>query len=251
MLKQFKSDKQGSQGEYITENYNSSGYQVVVIAPTFAGKTEPNWGRGDGKWTVDYQDTSTVFWKLMQEYKPIAVMTTSRNVDKHDWVFEIGAKNLKRDDWVLLSFNGTRKPFIGAGAGDPASAAGLPNAGLTPKAGDPPDATRNADPKTDDNAGRAISANAAAIQALVKTKLEAEFAAADLKPVFDTQFQGVPSDNYVSGFTGYHAVWYNAWKSDSCKAGWHTHVDYGITVANASKAIKLQLEELIKWLDAQ
>lgn len=74
---------------------------------------------------------------------------------------------------------------------------------------------------------------------------------ADLKPVFDTQFQGVPSDNYVSGFTGYHAVWYNAWKSDSCKAGWHTHVDYGITVANASKAIKLQLEELIKWLDAQ
>ncbi len=88
-----------------------------------------------------------------------------------------------------------------------------------------------------------------AIQALVKTKLESEFATADLKPVYDTEYQGVPPDNYVSGFTGYHAVWYNAWKSDSCKAGWHTHVDSGITVANASNAIKLQLEVLIKWLN--
>ena len=179
----------------------------------------------------------------------VNVMTTSRNTDDVQWVLEIGAKNLKRDDWVLLAFNGTRKPFIGAGTGDPASAAGLPNAGLTPKAGAPPDATRDADPKTDDTVGRSVTANAKAIQLLVKAKLEMEFTAAVLKPVFDTEFQGVPNDNYVSGFTGYHAVWYNTWKSDSCKAGWHTHVGSEISVLNASKAIKFQFDVLIKWLN--
>jgi hypothetical protein len=59
----------------------------------------------------------------------------------------------------------------------------------------------------------------------------------------------IPDRSRIRPFTGYHAVWYNAWKSDSCKAGWHTHVDSGIIVANASNAIKLQLEVLIKWLN--
>jgi hypothetical protein len=117
-----------------------------------------------------------------------------------------------------------------------------------PEDGNPPDATRDADPKTNNTVGRPVTANVAAIQALIIAKLNSEFAAADLKAVLDTEYQGVPLDNFVSGFAGYHALWYDAWK-DSCKAGWHTHVDYGITTANASKAIKLQLEVLIKWLN--
>jgi len=247
MLKQFKSATVGALGEYIIDNYNDTGYKLVTIATTFPGKVEPNWGRGTGKWTVDYPDTSSTFWSLMKTYKPIAVMTTSRNAANHDWVLEIGAKNLAQGDWALLAWNVGRPPYIGGAADDPASAAGLPNAGLPSKANNPPDATRDADVNTG-NTGRAVSANSSAIQQLIITKLKASFAAADLDPKLDTEYQGIAPDNYVSGFAGYHAVWYDAW-SAPCKAGWHTHVDSGITVANAATAIKLQLEVLIKWLN--
>jgi hypothetical protein len=247
MLNQFKSATQGTLGEYIIENYNDSGYKLVTIATRFPGKQEPNWGRGVGSWTVDYLDTSATFWSLMKKYEPIAVMTTSRNEDQNKWVLEIGARNLARDDWRLLTWNQNRPPYIGAGTGDPASAPGLPNAGLTPKDGDPPDATRAADAKTG-TTGRGVSNYVSAIQLLIIGKLNSEFAEADLKAEKDTELQGSGFDDYVSAFAGYHAVWYADW-SDSCRAGWHTHVDSGISTANASKAIKLQLEVLIEWLD--
>lgn len=198
---------------------------------------------------MDYQNTSTVFWGMMNKYKPIAVMTTSRNKPDNDWVLEIGAKNLARADWALLPFNNGRRPFIGGGASDPASAASLPNAGLTPNPNNtnPPDATRNADPTTNDEMGRKLTDDAKAIQQLIMDQLNSTFAPAALFAKRDTEFQGVGFDNYVSGFAGYHALWYNAW-SNSSKAGWHTHVGSNITVANASAAIKLQLEVLIEWL---
>jgi hypothetical protein len=247
MLNQFKSATTGDKGEYIIENWNGTDYKLVTIATRFPGRVEPNWGRGTGSWTVDYLDTSSTFWSLMKKYEPIAVMTTSRNEDGKKWVLEIGAKNLARADWTLLAWNVGRPPYIGGGPGDPASADGLPNANLMPRAGDPPDATRAADAKAGAG-GRNVTANVTAIQNAIITKLDAEFAAADLKAQKDTELQGKAPDDYVSAFAGYHAVWYDAWK-DSCKAGWHTHVDSGITVANASKAIKLQLEVLIKWLN--
>ncbi len=196
---------------------------------------------------MDYQDTSTVFWGMMNKYKPIAVMTTSRNRNDKVWILEIGAKNLAQADWLLLPFNAGRMPFIGGGPGDPASAAGLPNAGLMAKAGNPPDATRNADPLSGALNGLGLTDNAKAIQQLIINEFNATFAPGDLRPALDTEYQGVPPDNYVSGFAGYHALWYNVW-SNSCKAGWHTHVGSNITVANASAAIKLQLEVLINWL---
>ena len=247
MLNQFKPATVGALGEYIVDNYNNTVYKLVTIASTFPGKVEPNWGRGTGKWKVDYLDTSTTFWSLMKTYTPIAVMTTSRNAANKDWVLEIGAKNLAQGDWLLLGWNVGRPPYIGGAANDPDSAAGLPNAGRMPQDNNPPDATRAADVNTG-NTGRAVSANSSAIQQLIITKLTASFAPADLAPKLDTEFQGIALDNYVSGFAGYHAVWYDAW-SDVCKAAWHTHVDSGITVTNASTVIELQLEVLIKWLN--
>ena len=245
MLKQFKSNKKGALGEFIIDNYKGTGYRIVTIATTFPdGEVNGSWGRGkeEGKWTVDYPDTSTAFWSLMKKYEPKAVMTTSRNAANKKWVLEIGAKNLARDDWALLPWNVGRKPFIGGGAGDPASAAGLPNAGRTPKQGHPPDATRDAGTVVP------VSAATTAVQNAVIAKLNAEFNQNQLEAVKDPAAQGVAPDDYVSAFAGYHAVWYDAWSS-KCKVGWHTHVDGNITVANATEAMKLQLEELIKWLD--
>ena len=60
--------------------------------------------------------------------------------------------------------------------------------------------------------------------------------------------QGVGNDSYVSAFAGYHAVWYTDF-SPRCKAGWHTHVSLSINETDATQAMKLQLGDLIAWLD--
>lgn len=253
MLNQFKSAKKGALGEYIIENYKGTGYRIVTIATEFPDTEEPDWGRGVGSWTVDYPDTSATFWSLMKKYKPIAVMTTSRNKATKKWVLEIGAKNLPQDEWYVgFTWNMGRPPHIGGAMGDPAKAPGLPNAGLEPKedGGNPPDATRDQDTQESDT-GRDVTADVSDIQDLIIAKLNGEedgFDPDDLFAEKDIDYQGIGNDSYVSAFTGYHAVWYDHW-SKSCKAGWHTHVDSGITTPNASKAIKLQLEVLIKWLN--
>ena len=247
MLNQFRSQTQGAKGEYVIDDYMNTGYRIVTIATTFpagGGANGNNFGRGQthGKWTVDYPDTSATFWNLMKKYEPIAVMTTSRNDVNKQWVLEIGSTNLKQSDWLLLAWNQGRPPIPGGANNDPAAAAGLPNNGRPKKRGNPPDATRNAGTVVP------VSQNTVAIQNAIIAKLNATFAVGQLQAVKDPAPQGTAPDNYVSAFAGYHAVWYDKWSS-KCKAGWHTHVDSGISVANASQAMKLQLGELINWLD--
>ncbi len=253
MLYQFMSGleepTQGAHGEWVIDDYRHTGYRVVMIAPKFPLLVGPDWGRGQGQWTVDYPDTSKVFWELMQQYNPVAVMTTSRYYNTKEWVLEIGAKNLGNTNWTMFSWNQGRPPFMGGATNDPARVAGRPNAGLNTIVDAPPDATRAADPTTDDVIGLKISANVEDIHLKVIDKLKLHFSEADLKPKPNGQFQGVnPDDRYVSAFAGYHALWYDAWKP-SCRAGWHTHVGFGISVADASEAIKLQLDVMIQWLD--
>src|SRR5690606_13124096 len=85
MLNQFKSTKRGTLGEYIIDDYEDTGYTIVTIATEFPGQggytpgVNKDWKGGMGFWQVDYLLTSYTFWKLMDKYTPIAVMTTSRN----------------------------------------------------------------------------------------------------------------------------------------------------------------------------
>lgn len=249
MLNQFKSGASGPLGEYIIDDYNGTGYRIVTIATKFPDKgnyvsgQNKDWGGGAGSWQVDYPLTSSTFWNLMKVYTPIAAMTTSRRENAKTWLLEIGSTNLKRDDWGLLAWNVGRRPYIGGSNADPAQALG-PNAGHGPKPGYPPDATENA------GFPRKISAAVKTLQTRIKKALNEEFTPNQLVADMAEVVQGTAPDNYVSAYAGYHAVWYDAWK-DSCKAGWHTHVDYNITLANAAKAIKIQLDELIKWLNTQ
>ncbi|MEM9007440.1 MAG: hypothetical protein AAGE59_28435 [Cyanobacteria bacterium P01_F01_bin.86] len=241
MLNQFKSSKRGTLGEYIIENYKDTGYRLVTIATEFPDNVEPtsNWGGGTGFWTVDYPLTSYTFWKLMKAYTPCALMTTSRNTSDKRWVMEIGATNLPRNSWTILSWNQDRPPYIGGSDSDPA----LPNAGCNSKRGNPPDATVN------QNTIRYVTAEVSVLQQIIINVLNKKFTAEQLVSEKDTEVQGTGSDSYVSAFVGYHAVWYNAW-SAACRVGWHTHVGFEMTAETASKAIKLQLHELIKWLDS-
>jgi len=212
MLNQFKSTKRGTLGEYVIENYKNTGYTIVTIGTEFAGQgdydpaTDQFWFSGVGFWQVDYPVTSYTFWHLMQKYEPIAVMTTSRFKWTNQWMLEIGAKNLARSGWSLLSWNEDRPPYIGGSDIDPAKLWG-PNAGHGPRADNPPDATRAADPVADNKVGREITDAVYDIQTEILARLTGEFAQADLKAEANTKFQGVDDkDRYVSAFAGYHAL---------------------------------------------
>jgi hypothetical protein len=198
-----------------------------------------------GFWQVDYPLTSYTFWNMMVRYTPIAVMTTSRAADDKIWLLEIGSTNLPQDAWAIAPWNTGRPPYIGGSNIDPAAGPGLPNAGRAPGAGSPPDATRAA--------LTALRATPAVIgprglQIRIITILNRSIPAADLTAQQAPGVQGTAPDNYVSAFAGYHAVWYLRWNA-TCKAGWHTHVGSQITPATATTAIRLQLLELIAWLN--
>ena len=200
------------------------------------------WGGGAGFWQVDYPMTSFTFWTLMQMYTPIAVMTTSRRTNDTVWLLEIGSTNLPQSGWsVGLDWNNGRPPYIG---GSPIDFA-LPNMNQAPRAGNPPDATRNQ--------GVALQVPAAvnALQVTIVNALGAAIPAANLTPMQAAAVQGTAPDNYVSAYAGYHAVWYQAWRGNPlCKAGWHTHVGFNIALATATSAIRIQLDQLITWLNA-
>ncbi len=257
MLQQFKplATYRGKLGEYVIQNYKKTGYRIVLIATEFPSNpqvpyipnpaVEQNWGGGAGLWQVDYPVTSYTFWTLMKIYTPVAVMTTSRWIKDFSWRLEIGSTNLAQNLWdVTPQWNIGRPPNIGGSPSDSA----LPNVGHASIAGNPPDVTINS------GVARNIPANVKALQVTIMNALKAQIAAADLAPDQPTKVQGdttaVPPDIYVSAFAGYHAVWYQAWRGSVCKAGWHTHVGYKVTLPTATKAIGIQLDELIKWLNA-
>ncbi len=260
MLRQFRSMTKGQLGEYIIDNYEGSHYRIVTLATEFPGQTgavcervgpfapcdtrAQVWGGGMGFWQVDYPLTSYAFWNLMVKYRPIALMTTSRASPDKIWTLEIGATNLPQNSWAILPWNLGRPPYIGGSDIDPAAAPGLPNAHGFPRIGDPPDTTHVQNYQL--NATDAVKA----LQVGIVNVLNARFPRADLTAEQKRVVQGPPPDNYVSSFAGYHAVWYNTW-SPACKAGWHTHVGFGMTTATAARAIRLQLLALIDWLNAR
>jgi hypothetical protein len=256
MLNQFKAMNRGMLGEYIIDNYQQSGYRLVTIGAQFPSDPPPvyrpgvntNWGGGTGSWQVDYPRTADSFWSLMNTYTPVAVMTCSRTGPNKQWRLEIGSTNLAQASWdVMPAWNVGRPPYIGGGAGDPAA----PNAGRMAIAGNPPDTTIAAGTVRNAKAG-VTGANS--LQAAIKTALDAAFPmqpggrAVEANPALGPQ--GPAPDDYVSAYCGYLAVWYSIWRGNACKAGWHTHVGYNIALADASRAVQIQLSQLITWLNA-
>jgi GT2 family glycosyltransferase len=128
-------------------------YDVLAISPVFDERKgtypppdfdEDYWGTGapgaEGI-TVDYRTTSTAFWELVEEHRPIAVMSFSRWLFNKQWAHDAWATNWARDQddpplapekfWtlVLASYKDNdgdvqpgetwEKPFIGGSAADP------------------------------------------------------------------------------------------------------------------------------------
>ena len=117
------------------------GYKIVTVTPSFGnpiGYTMegsgpapvPFWGKGAGQLMVDYRKTAIDFWSIVENYRPIAIMSFSRGNPDKSWELETVANNIINNSWKITfdyrNNSGANKtmtwprPYIGGGAGDPA-----------------------------------------------------------------------------------------------------------------------------------
>lgn len=73
---------------WIGGNWESRGYNIVSYHPEFPGQTGPNWGKGEGDFEVDYQDTDADFARIVADVKPVAILSFSRASTNIGWELE-------------------------------------------------------------------------------------------------------------------------------------------------------------------
>lgn len=242
----------------LQENYKNSGYDVLAITPTFEyrrgwsdlGRTIPYWGKGEGHLIVDYRVTSQDFWAIAQERLPIAIMSFSRGYNDRSWEIETAGRNLEQGYWIDASLyyddSGSRivdsrdLPYPGGSAEDFS-----PFRGEGTTEGGPPDRTLPA------NANRESNLPILAI----RDAINAEFLSPPVKLVAAIDHTGIVG-NFVSEFMAYHVTWYRDYINEKfpddpvnqCQRAGHVHVGVQVAVADAEKAIDIQLAELFKVL---
>lgn len=244
----------------LQSDYNGSGYDVLAISPTFEDQIGsdswgPAWGMGTGQLPVDFRATSKDFWAIVAQHRPIAIMSFSRGEPGNEWKYERSPRNLPKlwspyNGWAtFLTYNGTDNvprmmshcpPFAG-GSDDDYS----PYKGTGTENQDPPD------PSTPYETGPGREANLPWDE--ITTALQAEFDPSELEVTFNDGNAGA----YVSEYMAYHVAWYRyytmnvAFQNDpskQCKRAGHTHVGINVSVADAARAVEIQLGELIDVL---
>jgi len=97
-VRRFSTDPVQNPLGWMGSNWEGRGYDVYSFFPEF---TPPNCnfcGKGHGDLEVDYQDTSSDFWALVEPLRPIAVITFSRGSLDRSWEIEMNQYN--RLTWI-------------------------------------------------------------------------------------------------------------------------------------------------------
>jgi hypothetical protein len=107
----FSTDPLRNPGGWIGDDWESLGYDIHSYFPEFTPRNCSFCGKGSGDLEVDYQDTSVDFWRILDEIRPIAIITFSRGWDDQSWELELNQYN--RKTWVgdyLAPFQPTPAP---------------------------------------------------------------------------------------------------------------------------------------------
>lgn len=94
MIRRYSTSLDQNPNGWIGENWEGRGYDMYSFFPEFPDGI----GQGEGDLEVDYQDTTEDFWRIVDEVKPIAIITFSRGNLDHSWEIERSQRNL--DQWV-------------------------------------------------------------------------------------------------------------------------------------------------------
>lgn len=87
MLRPFSPNPAQNPSAWIGENWEGRGYDIKAYFPEFPGGTGSN-PKGNGDFEVDYQDTASDLARLIDELKPVAVVSFSRANTSVGWEME-------------------------------------------------------------------------------------------------------------------------------------------------------------------
>lgn len=212
MVRPFSSNPKLNPEGWIGQDWEGRGYNIYSFFPEF--DDFPNDEVGHGDFTVDYQDTSSDWWRITEEIRPVAIITFSRT-DQRPLYWELETIQRNWANWIPDNVAPTQP---------------------TPS---PPDSS--VPPNT-------IRPSTLPVQEIRSAILAANLG---LQPRIDNTQGG---GRFLSEFIAYHGTWYHDLHSDPADpfynvAAGHIHVGGGIQVPIARQALDITLRELITHVD--
>ena len=219
MVRQFSINPQRNPSGWLGRNWRGLGFDVYAFFPEFPPDGDPtNDAIGDpgsvgapaADFRVDYRDTSSDFWRIMDTYRPIVLITTSRGGDIA---------------WELEAVEG------GHGQVDQSPEQDW----ISDREGDEYPSRSTIDVRS----WEAISAYRAGKQ--LSSQLPLEEIQQSVRTIIDSKIDHTgTSGNYLSGFMGLHGLYYNATHAHNQMAG-HIHVGKSVSNAKATRAFEATL----------
>lgn len=227
MLRPWSTNRAQNPGGWVGANWEGYGYDVYSFFPEFPPDGDPTndnigdegaVGSPDFDLRVDYQATSADFWRLVDTYEPVILVTTSRGGD-------IG--------WEIEGIDGGH----GEGNdGDPAMDWASDKHGVDTH---PTGATIEA------ASWDAISTYRQGNSLASKLPMDAIVDATDPLGLTEVVIDLETGGNFLSGFLGLHGLYYNVKRPHNVAAG-HIHVGYALPVADASVLIDATLHAVLQ-----
>jgi hypothetical protein len=226
MLRPWSMNAEQNPDGWIGEDWEGYGYDVYSFFPEFPPDGDPTnddigdpgaVGSPDFDLQVDYQATSADFWRIVDTYQPVILVTTSRG-GEIGWEIEAieGGHGMMNNmgpamDWTSDGYMADKYPTqetIEAASWD------------------------------------AISTYRKGNTLASQLPLDEIFALTSELGVTTVEIEQGTSGNFLSGFLGLHGVYYNQLAPQNVAAG-HIHVGYGLPVEDASMLIEETLRAVI------
>ncbi|WP_096333002.1 hypothetical protein [Nannocystis exedens] len=227
MLRPWSTDPTQNPDGWIGANWGGHGYDVYAFFPEFPPDGDPTdddigepgaVGSPDYDLRVDYQATSADFWRLVDEYQPVILVTTSRGGDI-GWEVEA-----REGGHGLDNPGGPAQDWLS----DAHGAEHHPTKATTE--------SRSWDAISEYRQGKTLPS---------QLPIEAIVAATEPLGLTSVVVDQQTSGNFLSGFLGLHGLYYNQLAPHNVAAG-HIHVGYGLPVADASALLEATLHAVLQ-----
>lgn len=197
-------------------NWEGRGYNIHSYFPEFPdGEISPGqWGKGEGDFEVDYQDTHADWVRIVDEIKPAAIITFSRGSSGSNWELEGRLRMWSPTQWIN-DYEGARRP--------------------------------TADMAIFDDMAPGFYDSALPLEAISQAVLDE----GAISNVFTDTLGG---GRFLSEFIGMHGLWYHQMNSGedaayrSFAAG-HIHVGIDTPLEAAERSTEATLRALTEYLD--
>ncbi len=229
MLRPFSTNPDQNPDGWVGQNWNGLGHDVHAFFPQFPPDGNPFndsfgspgfIGSPESDFRVDYQDTSTDFWSVMDLLDPVGVLTFSWGDDDDRWEIERVEGG---------HAGGSTAPFDWIEDG---------NGEMYPT-------QDSIDPRSWD----AISTYRDGNQLQSQLPIDNIFAATSALALGNVFIDETgTSGNYLSGFLALHGLYYNLHNNSNLAAG-HIHVGSGLSVDHARSLTEATLKETLFYIN--